>query len=252
MKKILLAFGDSHTAGSEIEEQWQPTCYEKAYPSHIAKHYGFDYLNFSQPGGSNQWILKKFSEVVPRLISKNIPLFIVCNFCESSRMFFIDKNNNTHHLVCGNLDKPNPDLVKFSHPRHIQKEYKHYLKNNPDKLLSIKSLLIIQKIQNFCMTNNIPFLFHVSSQWYWGDWSNINKKNFYGHHDSEITLYTLHDIGKYEKIYSYWGRCDYSGFNKLFEPLNRWKYHFPEVYHVYWANLLIDFIDNQKILEGYI
>ena len=56
----LIAFGDSHTvAGAEIEQRWGQGN-KKAYPAKIANHYGMDYENYGQVGGSNYWLMKKF------------------------------------------------------------------------------------------------------------------------------------------------------------------------------------------------
>ena len=44
--KILLANGDSHTSGAEIEYHFQPHCYEKAWPKRLANKIGYEsYIN---------------------------------------------------------------------------------------------------------------------------------------------------------------------------------------------------------------
>jgi len=246
MKKILVAFGDSHTAGSEIEEQFQPFCYEKAYPAMIAKYFGYDYLNCAQPGGSNQWILNRFKKVIPKLISKNYSIFVLCNFCESSRNFFIDDYGEVNHLCVSELEENfNPDLISFLSPKHVRKQYREYLENNPNQVLELKSLYIIKTIQNFCKKHNVPFLFHVSSEWYGGNWEGIDKNNFYGH---EHFIYNQKLRLEHHSKYSYWGRCISSGLYKKFQSGKRWQYHFPEVYHKYWSNLLIEFINQKNII----
>ena len=44
---LLLANGCSHTAGAEIEYEWQDNCYEKAYPSTCSKELGWDTVNLA-------------------------------------------------------------------------------------------------------------------------------------------------------------------------------------------------------------
>ena len=87
MKRTLLAFGDSHTAGAEIDELYSASCYERAYPAHIAKHYGFDYENFAVSGGSNDWLIRQFMIRIQKSLIKNESVFVLCNFCDPSRTY---------------------------------------------------------------------------------------------------------------------------------------------------------------------
>jgi hypothetical protein len=253
MTRTLVAFGDSHTSGAEIEGQYSSSCYEKSYPAHIAKHYGFDYINYSQCGGSNMWILHEFYRVIPKLVDQGIPLFVLCNFTEVSRMFFhqINPDNSSEiiHLVSSNLAQLTNNNYQFCHPEELLIKYKKYLMNNSQRKLIEKTLLIIRKIQNFCKDNNIPFVFHTSIYWFPGDWTGIDKKNFFGHHDSDIIEYDKKMSKMYQYNYSYWGLASkYPICNKL-KQYDRWKMHYPEEYHRFWAKILINFIDEQKILD---
>lgn len=250
MTRTLIAFGDSHTSGAEIDIQYSEFCHEKAYPSHIANHYGFDCLNFGQSGGSNLWILKRFYEVMPELVEKGIPLFVLCNFTDVGRMFF-KWEDSWFHFTPGDLNQLNGNS-KFSYPEEPLLRYKEYLINNSDIQLTQKTLLIIKKIQNFCKDNNIPFVFHTSVYWFDGNWKEIDKRNFLGHHDSDKTFYYPNVCNEYAIKYSYWGLATHHPMCKHLQYEDRWHMHYPEPYHKYWAKVLINFIDNQKLLEGYI
>lgn len=249
MTRTLIAFGDSHTAGSEIDIQYSDFCHERAYPQHIANHYGFDCLNFGQCGGSNLWMLKTFYEVMPQLVERGIPLFVLCNFSDIGRMFFKWKDSY-FHFTPGDFDLN--ELEMFSYPEEVLLQYKEYLMNHSHIELTQQTLLIIKKIQNFCKENNIPFVFHTSAYWFDGDWKNIDKKNFLGHHDSDKTFYYPTISSAYALKYSYWGVATHHPKCKHLQYEDRWKWHYPEAYHKYWSKILINFIDQQKILEGHI
>jgi len=250
MTRTLIAFGDSHTSGAEIEIQWSESCHKKAYPSHIANHYGFDCLNFGQCGGSNLWMLKKFYEVMPGLVNKDIPLFVLCNFTEVGRMAY-KWEDSWLHFTPSALNQLNGNS-DFYYPEEPLLRYKKYIINNSDIQLMQKTILIIKKIQNFCKNNNIPFVFHTSVSWFYGNWEGIDKRNFLGHHDSVRTFYHPNISNEYAVKYSYWQLATHHPVYKHFQHKDRWCMHYPELYHKYWAKLLINFIDNQKLLEGYI
>jgi hypothetical protein len=254
MKRILIAFGDSHTSGAEIKNKWDGNCYEKAYPAYIAKYYNFEYLNYGQCGGSNDWTLKNFYKIVPSLVSKGHSIFVICNFTEVSRTFIVDDVDGQIHHVTTTMFQPEeyPELVQFEPPEQIIKKYEEYLKNNSDKNLHLKTFLIIKKIQNYCKENNIPFLFHTSINWFPGDWTGIDKKNFYGHHDSDKTRYSYSLSDIYGRKYSYWYVATHHPRWKHIGRNERWNLHYPEEFHRYWAANLIKFINDQKLLEGYI
>lgn len=249
MKRTLLAFGDSHTAGSELEKKYSDPSYELAYPSYIAKHYDFDYENFSVSGGSNPWIWKEFNRVVPERVLRGEQLFVLCNFSEIARMFF-EYENKIYHLVMMDLDQIiDGKISRFHSPELLLRKYVKYLKLNSNEKLTEKTFLIIKKIQNYCKQNNIPFVFHTSICWFPGNWEGIDKHNFFGHnHFPEITEYNFTTSQYLSEIYSYWSHGIVHPVWKYFKDTSRWSAHYPEPYHKYWSKLLIDFIDTQGLL----
>ena len=60
---LLLANGCSHTAGAEIEFEWQDNCYEKAYPKWCADALGWEYKNIADSGASQERIIDRKSVV---------------------------------------------------------------------------------------------------------------------------------------------------------------------------------------------
>lgn len=268
MTRTLLAFGDSHTAGAEIEEQYNYKCFEKAYPSYIAKHYGFKYKNFSEAGGSNDWLFKRFNDEIEKVILNKEEVFILFSFTESARTYIKtpytpQPKQNWDERYYGNLNFYPGHLTKNSpidHPKTpYEKElklhlpiYRHYIASNTNKMLEEKSINQMFIVQTICQKYNIPFLFHNSIHWYSCDWSLIDKKNHFGHHKNDTFNYSKTDSLLMESLYSFWGVAKNHPNWKHFQYLDRWHGHYPEEYHKYYASLLINFIDQQKILEGYI
>ena len=89
----LVTFGDSHSAGAEMECKGHPGSPERAYPAKIAKHYGWKSINLSTCGGSNAWLWKTFEDCMPILMNREEDLVVLCNFTEISRMYFWDNGS---------------------------------------------------------------------------------------------------------------------------------------------------------------
>jgi hypothetical protein len=269
MTRTLLAFGDSHTAGAEIEEHYNYECYHKAYPACIANYYGIQYKNYSQAGCSNDWLVKRFIDVIKKAIINKEEVFVLFNFCESSRTHieipippesqqnWDEEFYGSLHFYSNHLSKKYfNDVEKNPYTQALKKYlpiYRTYLTLNTNKDLSKKAINQIFLVQTICKKYNIPFVFHNSISWYSGDWSLISKKNHFGHHSSDIWNYDSENINNSMYMeYCFWGLAtNHPNWKHLyFDP--RWKDHYPEEYHKYWASKLLRFIDNQKILEGYI
>lgn len=268
MTRTLLAFGDSHTAGAEIEEQYNYECYSKAYPSYVAKYYGFEYKNYSQAGCSNDWLLKIFTDEIKKVILNEEKVFVLFNFTDSTRTYIYppytpNSKRNWNERYYDNLNYYLGHLKENSfinHPRNVyEKElklylpiYRHYIASHTNKMLDEKSINQMFIVQTICQKYNIPFIFHNSIQWYSRDWSLIDKKNHFGHHKNSTFNYSKIDSVSMESLYSFWGIATSHPNWKHFQYQNRWHGHYPEEYHKYYASLLIKFIDEQEILEGYI
>lgn len=248
MKRILLAFGDSHTAGAEIEEQYQASCYGKSYPAHIARHYGLSYENFAVSGGSNDWIIRQFMIRIHKAIIKNEPVLILCNFCEPSRTY-VKLPGKILHCTPSVLFQDENTIEKLRVDEEFLPYYANYVRTNDDNFLNFKSLSQILIIQSICEQYNIPYVFHTSFSWYEGNWDLINKRNFFGHHNTETKIYDRLRSNNAHVSYSYWGRALHDEYWKNIIKQERWSKHLPEEYHKFWAKILINFIDEQKILD---
>jgi hypothetical protein len=248
MKRILLAFGDSHTAGAEINEQYSSKCHDRAYPAYIANHYGFEYENLAACGGSNDWLIRQFMIRIQKALIKKESVFVLCNFCDPSRTYIKLSDKFQHCTSTLLLQNENTDERLLIDPEFIS-HYENYLKTNSDNFLNFKSLSQILIVQSICEQYNIPYAFHVSTHWYEGNWNLINKKNFFGHHDTEKLIYNNSKSYRMYSSYSYWGVATHHYNWKNVQNERRWSNHYPEEYHKFWAELLIKFIDEQGILD---
>jgi len=122
--------------------------------------------------------------------------------------------------------------------------------SNTNETLVKKSINQMFIVQTICQKYDIPFIFHNSINWYYGDWSLIDKKHHFGHHKSNTFDYQYSSL--MDKIYSFWGVATHHPDWKHLRYEDRWHGHYPEEFHKFWASKLIKFIDEQKILEGYI
>lgn len=248
MKRILLAFGDSHTAGAEIDEQYSGSCYDRAYPAYIARHYEFDYENFAASGGSNDWLIRQFMIRIQNALVKKQSVFVLCNFCDPSRTY-IKLPGKFQHCTSTILLQNENTNKNFLVDEEFLIHYGNYLKTNSEDFLNFKSLSQIFIIQSICEHHKIPYVFHSSTHWYQGNWSLINKKNYFGHHNTEKSIYKNSNLYRMSKSYSYWGVATHHPEWKDVRNDQRWANHYPESYHEFWAKLLIDFIDVQGILD---
>jgi hypothetical protein len=248
MKRILLAFGDSHTSGAEIDEQYSGECHDKAYPAYIARHYGFDYENLAVCGGSNDWMIKQFMIRIQHALIKKEKVFVLCNFCEASRTYIKLPGRLQHCTSSFLLQNENTKKELLVDPRFIQL-YKNYLRTNSDEFLNYKSLSQIFMIQTICDQYSIPYVFHTSTDWYEGNWNLIKKKNYFGHHATNKVTYNKSESYRMFIEYSYWGIAMHHPDWKTLQKDPRWSMHYPESFHQFWAQILINFIDNQKILD---
>ena len=269
MTRTLLAFGDSHTAGAEIQEKSSFECCHKAYPAYIAKYYGMQYKNYSQSGCGNDWLVKRFIDVIKKVIINKEEVFVLFNFCETSRTHIeipIPPESQQNwdeefygplHFLANYLSKNCFDKIeKTPWTRAIKKYlpiYRTYLALNTDKDLSKKAINQIFLVQTICEKYNIPFVFHNSITWYPGDWSLISKKNHFGHHSSDVWNYDSENINfSMSNSYCFWGLAINDPNWKHLYSDPRWEDHYPEEYHKYWASKLLRFIDKQGILEDYV
>jgi hypothetical protein len=102
-KKYLLAVGCSHMAGSEIEgagyTDRSKTNLSKAWPGQVARKLNLNYINLSQPGGSNEYIVRTTVEFVSNWVAQGrdpSELLVVLGWTTQERLEFTWEGRHIH------------------------------------------------------------------------------------------------------------------------------------------------------------
>lgn len=243
--KTLLSFGDSHTAGAEIDAAWSSECKEKAYPQKIADHYGMRSENHATCGCGNSWILKSFIERIKYALSEKEDVVVHIGFTEPSRHYIIGARDIVHGTT--SLLKPDIDERAVVNTK-LLKLYELWLRSHTDIQLHEMTVDIIWQIQSICKLYNIPYIFTSNIGSFKTDISLIDGRNFYGLHDG-LKIENEGDEFIFYRDFSFYGVATHDPLWKDYQYDERWCRHMPEKYHEFWANKLIKFIDEQQILD---
>lgn len=122
--KHLWVNGDSHTAGS-----YSPTNISNTFAQQIAQHFDLQCTNISEPGGSNQRIIRTTIEALPTLDSTDTFILIGWSSWERTEWYY----NNSWHKICAD---PGYDLPEFIKPRWQENnEYfqRHFVDRNAEQ-----------------------------------------------------------------------------------------------------------------------
>lgn len=223
----LWAFGDSHTAGAEIDQEQSGRCESKAYPKKLADLQGWQCVNLARSGGSNGWILRELDRVKDQLDSEQSRVLI--NWCDPSRCYHCDEQGQISHLTASRVKKGT---------RQQRQWYYAWLKSVVNKDLDELALDQIRSAISILSSRNIDYCMHVSTHWYKGTWQGIDQSRFFGHNKD---YYTVDDAEQQWRTASYWGQAQSLPEWQTVAKTPRWHGHFPEEYHEYWANKLADF-----------
>jgi hypothetical protein len=193
---LLLANGCSHTAGAEIEYEWQDNCYEKAYPKFCADTLGWDYKNLAVSGASQERIIRTTIDWVGKNYKsyKNTDIYVVIMWSGPSRTEFYSENIRNYLQMLPNND----EIYKKQFTKVEYLYYKSYitLQNRQAQLVKWYNNIIL--LQSYLVTFKIKYLFlnaseplrhannnlvHLASQ--------INYKNYpwaFEHNNSYLNL----------------------------------------------------------------
>ena len=225
----LIAFGDSHTAGAEIQEPNSSNCYERAYPAKIAKHYGWDWENWAVSGGSVSWVEREFWRRIPELEADKEEFFVLINWPEPARMFFTIEDGKTEHVTSAS-----------THTNWLyRRAYEEWLMRYTDQGLEDLSIAKLDFIAQYLLKEDIPFVMHWSTHpWGAGRLDTRINRRFYGLHQAGENPADLW------RKWTYWGHCVNHQDMGWLSTTERWSGHYPEQFHEYWAGIMIKFIDS--------
>lgn len=217
--------GCSHTNGSEIEEPWHPGTPEKAYGAYVARKFNATYENISGPGWSNRWIFSKlYQRLEPLTEEERKNTFVLIGWTSGNRIPIWHPIWDKPYHLCPTMSRLHTSVKKYhrlyyktSIPHEEFKNYEHGL------IVGIQGLLNqfnISYVMHWAVHPIIPTKYSSNL---------INQKNFFNYNDYDETYWNVWRQ-------KYWDKSD------------RWQYHAPESYHKIFANKLITFIDQQKLL----
>lgn len=221
----LLVGGCSHSAGSEIIEPWHPRCPEQAWGQHLANHFNCtEYINIAGPGYSNQWICNKTIKFLENC--NNISEWVVAiGWSSSCRLPVYDYDYNAVVHLC-----PGHRNLKV-HSKPVQLAYPHlYGTMLPEKLAIELEHSRILGMQMLLTQLNIPYIFFDTINSNHQNMSSklINQKNYF-RYDQQDLLY-----------WQFYKKHRWTGDE-------RWENHAPPSYHAEWAQLVIDYIEENNL-----
>lgn len=170
---ILVANGCSHTAGAELEYPFQRSCYEKAWPKHLANLLDYDHLNLSDSGASShrvvrttmRYVIDNFSlknDLSDHLFIINWPganrteLRVLDDGSEKEKLLFYD--DNWLPLIIGN-----DESYKRNFTKRLYAFYKSWVLTTDVIKPRLDYVHDILMLQNFFMLYKIKFLFWSAS-----------------------------------------------------------------------------------------
>lgn len=250
---ILLSNGDSHTAGGEIEYEYQPSCYEKAWPQKLADKLNYESINLSRSASSNQTIFRTTQDWIIKnvIIEKKykpdeICLMIMWSGFDRHELYFPDVNY---------LDNVNP----YSDPELYHTKMK-------DEIIDFKKHIVSFQDNLNSDFRALSMVYNLS---YWLDGLNIKHYFLNGlYHFPEMNYlnshYKSHALYKsYKNLLIMYGKEKvnkhhaFSDPNETFfihmskhsglKPVKHSNYgHFGEDGHEYWAKKVYDFFFNKN------
>ena len=236
---ILFANGCSHTAGAEIEYTQQGDCYEKAWPAHLAKLFGFeDVVNLAISGASASRVARTTFEYFMKQMSTPSynPKDYYCVIAWPGLYRTEIKNgsfdNGWQPIVVGNdkFYRANFDMMSYAY-------YRSWTAHADAVSQTINYLHNILLLQYFFRVNRLKYMFWSASN------SSTTKEDY-------LHMYR-HQV--YSKRYPYLYNSDYS-YCKLLESNNQKisEYsefgHYDGDAHKWFANYLYKYMTSNKLI----
>lgn len=104
--KYLVAFGCSHTNGSMLDGKNGSSEFNvrNGFPAILAKRHGYELLNISKPGGSNQYIHRSIIEFLTTHYKEENEYLFLINWTSRPRIELRYKENNSNkHTTVGDF-----------------------------------------------------------------------------------------------------------------------------------------------------
>ncbi len=165
-KKYLYAVGCSHMAGSEVIEFGNTArtheSIKYAWPGLLAEHYGLHYINDSEPGGSNEYMVRSVMHFVNKWLSQDrdpSELLVVIGWTTDERIEFTHENNGImEHFHWANGCDWRPFYKDGKGPKFENWFKALQLYHTDFDFGRIKRVINITLIDAFLKSNNIDYI----------------------------------------------------------------------------------------------
>jgi len=216
MSKII-AFGDSFTWGSDMNDtfrfeeyykiyKYHPTCrYSNSYSRStwqalLAKHLKIDYACYATEGCSNQTIVRTFFEHVHEIDSTDI---VIINFTWRDRYDFLDSVTHKWENVRPTCTK---DTSKFA-----EMYYKHIHNSYWDNIESLKA---INLLIGYMKTHNIEYIVTCIDEMIYYDDIHVTPTITAMRHAYENDITWFNDVGFHQ-----WSKDNKYPISEMWHPL---------------------------------
>ena len=166
--KYLVAFGCSHTNGSMLDGRNSASEYNvrKGFPGMLAKRHGYELINISKPGGSNQHIFRTVLDFINNHMDNQNKYLFLINWTGANRieLRYPEKNDLHKYVHYGDhLDfKSVPFTVGIKPSIYTYKPIVHLIKYIPylfnDDMMFDKWATYAYSLQCILKKNNIRYL----------------------------------------------------------------------------------------------
>jgi len=246
----MLINGCSHTAGSEIDYENQPMCYEKAWGKWLTDMSGDEYINISMPGAGNEYIRRTTKDWIienvflKKLYNKeDIHVIVMWSGFDRKEVYYPDSNK---------IDNVNP----MSDPELHATTMKHEIKKLQEVVVyfhdelhsNLKNIIILNDLLYFLNTYEIKYTF-LNALHPFITLKELNNEyrnhNLYQSYYNNLWVFNEINRGKHlgifkkeETFFHYFNNHANFKWSKFSD-----KGHFGEDAHKYWAQKVYKFLN---------
>jgi hypothetical protein len=236
-------------AGSEIEYEYQPFCYEKSWGKFLSNMIGDEYINIARGGSGNEYIFRTTQDWIIEnvLINKShkiedLHVIVMWSGFDRKELYFPDTNL---------IDNINP----MTDPKHFRTSMKNELEKFKDTIVyfhdtpysNLKNLIFVNNLSIFLDTFKIKYTF-LNALHSFMNLEDVDKNHTL--RSSYINNLWLYDEAKKIKHIGF-NDINQTFFGHLTNKTNfQWsvhskKGHFGEDAHEYWAKRVYNFINKK-------
>jgi hypothetical protein len=220
----LVVFGDSHPAGSEIDQQYSLQCYEKSFAQKIARQLSLSCENYSIAGASNSYIATECYKYLDKTYSD---LFVLISWGAANRATVYD--HDTEDFLHINEYDANADYLSHKQKTMISSYYQYHYPSAEEEW---KILGTIIGLYNYLKNKNIKFLMMDSTQAF----AHWHQQYFQSYDYFELSNPT-----------TYWHQYEQWKQSSIYNN-DRWNKHAPEQWHEIWAEKVLQHIREQQLV----